>query len=99
MAIVAAIKNLFYFFQKAEQSNADYHEDFTAMLEVIEEYGGTGSMTHFPNMLKREIKADGTDMSKATNEQMKTGKKAVHEKFLAALMLSGANGAKYNDLK
>ena len=50
--IVVAIKNLFYFFQKVEQSNADYHEDFMAMLEVIEEYGGTGSMTHFPNMLK-----------------------------------------------
>ncbi len=52
MAIVAATKNLLYFFKKAEQSNADYHEDFTAMLEVIEEYGGTSSMTHFPNMLK-----------------------------------------------
>jgi hypothetical protein len=98
MAIVVAIKNLFYFFQKAEQSNADYHEDFMAMLEVIEEYGGAGLMTHFPNMLKREIEADGTDMSKATNKQMKEGKKVVHEKFLAALMLSGANGAKYNDL-
>jgi hypothetical protein len=55
-------------------------------------------MTHFPNMLKREIEADGTDMSKATNKQMKEGKKVVLEKFLAALMLSGANGAKYNDL-
>lgn len=99
MAIVAAIKNLFYFFQKVEQSNADYHEDFMAMLEVIEEYGGAGSMTHFPNMLKREIEADGTDMSNATNEQMKKGKKVVREKFLAALMLSGANGTKYNDLK
>ncbi len=52
MAITAAIKNLLYFFQKTEQSNADYHEDFMAMLEVIEEYGGVGSMTHFPNMLK-----------------------------------------------
>ena len=30
---------------------------------------------------------------------MKEGKKAVREKFLAALMLSGANRAKYNDLK
>ena len=99
MAIVAAIKILFYFFQKAEQSNADYHEDFMAMLEVIEEYGGAGSMTHFPNMLKREIEADGTDMSNPTNEQMKEGKKAICEKFLAALMLSGVNGAKYNDLK
>ena len=38
-------------------------------------------------------------MSNATYEQMKEGKKAVREKFLAALMLSGANGAKYNDLK
>ena len=52
MAIVAAIKNLFYFFQRSEQSNANYHEDCMAMLKVIEEYGGTGLMTHFPNMLK-----------------------------------------------
>ena len=45
MAIVAAIKNLLNFFQKAEQPNADYHKDFMAMLQVIEEYGGAGSMT------------------------------------------------------
>jgi hypothetical protein len=30
---------------------------------------------------------------------VKEGKKTVCDKFLAALMLSGANGAKYNDLK
>ncbi len=30
MAIVAAIKNLFYFFQKNNQSYADYYEDFIA---------------------------------------------------------------------
>ena len=52
MAIVAAKKNLYYFFHEAEQSNADYHKDFMAMLEVIKEYRGAGSMTHFPNMLK-----------------------------------------------
>ena len=56
-------------------------------------------MTHFPNMLKQELEADGTDMSKATNEQMKEGKKAVRKKFVATLMLSRANGTKYNDLK
>jgi hypothetical protein len=98
-AIVVAIKNLFYFFQNAEQSNADYHEDFMAMLEVIKEYGGTGSMTHFPNMLKQELEANGIELSEATNEQLKDGKKTICEKFLAALMLSGANGAKYNNLK
>jgi hypothetical protein len=99
MAIVAAIKNLFYFFQKNDQSNADYHEDFIAMLEVIEEYGGAGSMMHFPNMLKKEIKSMGTDLAKATSDQIKQAKKTMRDKFLAALMLSGANGAKYNDLK
>ncbi len=70
MAIVVAIKNLFYFFQKAEQSNVDYHKDFMAMLEVIEAYGGPGSMTHFPNMLKRELESDEIDVSKATTEQL-----------------------------
>jgi hypothetical protein len=99
MAIVVAINNIFYFFQKAEQSNADFHEDFMAMLKVIEEYRGTGLMTHFPNMLKQELEANGIDLSEATNEHLKDGKKTVRKKFLAALMLSGANGAKYNDLK
>ncbi len=56
-------------------------------------------MTNFPNMLKRELDADGVDLSKATSDQVKEGKKTVREKFLAALMLSGANGAKYNNLK
>jgi hypothetical protein len=76
-----------------------YHKDFLAMLEMIKEYGGAGSMTHFPNMLKQELETNGTDLSKATSEQLKDGKKTVHGKFLAALMLSRANGAKYNDLK
>ncbi len=65
---MAAIKNQFYFFQKTEQSNADYRKDFMAMLEVIEEYGGAGSMTYFPNMLKQELETNGTDLSKATSE-------------------------------
>ena len=52
MAMVVAINNLFYFFQKVEQLNADYQEDFMAMLKVVKEYGGPGLMTHFPNMLK-----------------------------------------------
>ncbi len=70
-----------------------------AMLEVIKEYGGVGPMTHSPNMLKRELEANGINLCEATNEQLKDGKKTVGEKFLAALMLSRANGAKYNGLK
>jgi hypothetical protein len=38
------------------------------MLEVIKEYGGAGSMTHLPNMLKKEIKSMGTDLAKAMSD-------------------------------
>jgi hypothetical protein len=59
MAIVAAIKILFYFFQKGDQSHANYHKDVTAMLEVIEEYGGASPLAHFPILLKQELKGKG----------------------------------------
>jgi hypothetical protein len=62
-----------------------------AMLKVIKEYRGAGLMTHFPNMLKQELEANGIDLSKATSEQLENGKKTVCKKFLAALMLTGAN--------
>ncbi len=101
VAIMVAIKNLFYFFQKVEQSNADYHEAFMVMLELIEEYGGSGLMTHFPNMLKQELETEGTDMASTSTDEMKKAKKTVCEKFLADLMLSRANSkrGKYNNLK
>ncbi len=69
------------------------------MLEVIEEYAGAGSLTHFPNLLKQELQAKELDLSTATAEELKEGKKTVREKFLAALMLNSANGTKYNELK
>ncbi len=37
MSIVGALKNLLYFFQKPKKSNLDFHEDFMALVEVIEE--------------------------------------------------------------
>ncbi len=98
-SIVGAIKNLLYFFQKPTQTNLDYHEDFTVMVEVIEEYGGAGSLTYFPNMIKKELVAKSIDMDKATGDKMKEAKKTVREKFLAALMLNGTNRDKYGELK
>ncbi len=69
------------------------------MMEVIEEYGGAGSLTHFPNLLKQELEGKELNLSTATTEELKERKKTVRKKFLAALMLNGANGTKYNDLK
>jgi hypothetical protein len=62
-----------------------------AMLKVIKEYRGVGLMTHFPNMLKQELEANGIDLSKATSEQLEDRKKTIRKKFLAALLLTGAN--------
>jgi len=36
MSIVKPLKNLFYFFQKPEQRNSEFHEDFMVLVEVIE---------------------------------------------------------------
>jgi hypothetical protein len=58
MGLVGAFKNLLYFFQKPTQSNSDYHEDFLALVKVIEEYKGAGSLTHFPNIIKKELLSD-----------------------------------------
>ncbi len=100
MSIVGGIKNLLYFFQKARmQANADYHKDFMVMVEVIEEYGGAGSLTYFPNMIKKELKSKKIDMDKASTSEMRDAKMIVRDKFLAALMLSGVNKSKYGKLK
>ncbi len=100
MLIVKLLKNLFYFFQKVEQSNSKFHDDFMALIKVIKEYGGAGSLAHFPNMIRKELASKNvTDMCKATPDELKEAKGTVRDKFLATLMLNGANAAKYNELK
>ncbi len=100
MSIVKSLKNLFYFFQKVEQSNSEFHDDFMALIKVIKEYGGAGSLAHFPNMIRKELALKNVaDMSKATPDKLKGARSTVRDKFLAALMLNGANAAKYNELK
>ncbi len=68
-------------------------------MEVIEEYKDAGSLAHFSNRLKQELKAKELVLSTTTTEELKRGKKTMRKKFLAALMLNGANWTKYKDLK
>ena len=74
MSIIGALKNLFFFYQKPEQSNSDFHEDFMALVEVIKEYRGGGLLTHFPNMMKKELSTKSVNMDKATTDKMKAAK-------------------------
>jgi hypothetical protein len=80
--------------------NSEFHEDFMVLVEVIKEYGGTESLTHLPNMIKKELLSKNImDPSKATADELKEAKGIIREKFLAALMLNGANASKYGELK
>jgi hypothetical protein len=102
MSIVKSLKNLLYFFQKAEQTNSEFHKDFMVLAKVIKEYGEAGLLTHFPSMIRKELSSRNIAyMSKATPNKLKEAKSVVGDKFLAALMLNvnGANAAKYNKLK
>jgi hypothetical protein len=70
------------------------------LVEVIEEYGGAGLLTHFPNMIRKELSSKNiVNMSKAMPNKLKEARSIMRDKFLAALMLNGANAAKYNKLK
>jgi hypothetical protein len=75
--LVGAIKNLLNYFQKPTQSNLDYHKDFLALVKDIEEYRGARLLTHFPNMIKKELLSDNIDVTNATADQMKKAKKNV----------------------
>ena len=65
---------------------------FMAMVEVIEEYRGAGSLMYFPNMIKKELVTKGINMDKASGDEMKEVKKIVREN-----MLKGANRDKYRE--
>ncbi len=50
-------------------------------------------------MIKKELMTKSIDMDKASGDNMNKSKKPVQNKFLATLMLSGANHDKYGELK
>jgi hypothetical protein len=51
-------------------------------------------------MIRKELSSKNiADMSKAMPDELKEAKSVVRDKFLTALMLNGANTAKYNELK
>jgi hypothetical protein len=67
---------------------------------IIEEYGGAGSLTYFPNMIRKELTSRKiADVSEATPKELKEAKRIGRDKFLATLMLNGANASKYNEPK
>ena len=104
MAMVASQKKLFTFFQRDGIDNSSYYREFMALVETIETYDGTGAIGITPTFVAQklqEMHTAGTCLNVAnpTQDELATAHKSVHEEFLAALMLSGANRDRYGALR
>ncbi len=104
MATIASQKLLFTYYQKDGVSNTDYHREFMAHVETIETYGGVGAIRIVPAFVTQELikmKTEGSclDPKVPTDDKLATAKATVRDKFLAGLMLSGANYNRYNILR
>jgi hypothetical protein len=104
MATVASHKWLFTHYQKDGVDNHSYHREFLAHVETIETYGGLGAIGVIPTFLKAKVNKLATEGSIADATYPTDNKKAVaitavQEEYLAALMLSGANHDRFNELR
>jgi hypothetical protein len=108
MAFMASHKCLYTHYQKDRVDNHNYHHEFMAHVETIETYGGLGAIGIVPTFLEKMLKDMATtgtiqDASNPYNAEHALATKAVRDKHLGTLMLSGANRDKFgplcNDLK
>ena len=96
MATVASYKKLFAYYQKDGVDNHTFHRELVAHVKTLETYGGVGVVGVVPTFLIAKIKelaADGLTANPAnpTDAKRALAVSSVRDKFLAALMLSGAN--------
>ncbi len=104
MATEASHKQLYTYYQRDGIDNHTYHREFMSFVKTIETYGGLGAVSMIPTFLEDKIKelhAQGliTDAANPTNDERALAVGAVREKYLAALMLSGANRDKFSLLR
>jgi hypothetical protein len=104
MVTVASQKKLFTFYQRDGMDNNTYHQEFIALVDTIETYGGTGAIGITPTFVAQTLQDMETvgECSKASNPttvELATAHKKVRDEFLAALMLSGANRDRYGALR
>ena len=70
MAIVESLKKLFIFFQENGVSNNHYYEQFMALVDTIEAYGGHESIGNVPFLVNKNLESQGVDPPSAGTAQL-----------------------------
>jgi hypothetical protein len=93
-AITMADKAIMLFFQSNKMSNTVYYEEFNACVESVESYGSSIGLSK--GLIKSELTVPMANATAAMKQQARTTAK---EKYLAMLMLDGANAKRFSSLK
>jgi hypothetical protein len=94
---VAANKQIYVFYQKNDLTNEDNFEQFNALVDTAESYGSSIGMSR--GLVNEELKRMGTDRDGCTVAQRTQALAVAKEKYLAMLMLDGANKMRFGEMK
>ena len=102
-AVATAFRTLCMYYQPDGMSNDDYYDRFKGMVRVIRKFSGDQAIGFLPVQAEKELAAMATTQSfsvtSATDEQKEEAIEVACNKFLACIMLAGANQKKYASLK
>jgi hypothetical protein len=96
-AITTADKAIFLFYQHDGMSNTDYFEQFNAMVESAQSYGSSLGVSE--GLRNLELANSGHTITNATAAQKQAAITAAKEKYLATVMLDGANFKRFSSLR
>jgi hypothetical protein len=97
-ALQQAKKKAFLFTQKDGMSNSDYVEEFMAIVQGVESYGGGWGQE--PGLVRAKLELAGVgDPDNPTPLEAQATKLTAHKDFLAMMILSGANGSMFFKLR
>jgi hypothetical protein len=97
-ALQQAKKKAFCFVQRDDMSNADYYDEFMAIVKGVESYGGEWGQE--PGLIRAKLEAAGAaDPDNLTDDELEAAKLAARDDFLAMMLLSGANNNRYWKLR
>ena len=88
------------FFQSYSMSNADYMEQFEAMVGVVETYGG--AYGHEPGLVRTQLLEQGVDAAHLDNPdpgELELANAVCREQYLSCMFLRGADHTRYHTLK